>query len=61
MIEIKEIQLIPSELKKFVQLQVDMYEDNPYFVPPLISDDVDTLNPKKNPAFDFCEVRRCMA
>ena len=46
MIEIKEIPLTRKELKKFVQLQIDMYEDNPYFVPPLVSDDVDTLDPK---------------
>lgn len=57
MIEIKEIPLVPSQLRKFTQLQVDMYEDNPYYVPPLITDDIDTLNPKKNPAFDFCEAR----
>ena len=61
MIEIREIPLIPSALRKFTQLQIDMYEDNPYYVPPLISDDVDTLNPKKNPAYDFCEARCFMA
>ena len=61
MIEIKEIPLIRKELKKFVQLQIDMYEDNPYFVPPLVSDDVDTLDPKKNPAYDFCDVKCWMA
>ena len=44
-----------------MQLQIDMYEDNPYFVPPLVSDDVDTLDPKKNPAYDFCDVRCFMA
>lgn len=57
MIEIKEIPLTPSALRKFTQLQVDMYKDNPYYVPPLITDDIDTLNPKKNPAFDFCEAK----
>lgn len=61
MIEIKEIPLSRSALKKFTQFQVDMYKDNPYYVPPLISDDVDTLDPKKNPAFDFCEAACFMA
>lgn len=61
MIEIREIPLVPKALKKFTKFQIDMYEDNPYYVPPLISDDVDTLNPKKNPAFDFCDVRCFMA
>lgn len=53
--------MVPKELEKFVQLQIDMYEDNPYFVPPLVQDDIDTLNPKKNPAFDHCEARCFMA
>lgn len=61
MIEIREIPLTPKELKKFTQLQIDMYEDNPYFVPPLVMDDVNTLNPKVNPAFDTCECRCWMA
>lgn len=61
MIEIREIPLTPKALKKFTQFQIDLYEDNPYYVPPLISDDVATLNPKKNPAFDFCDVRCFMA
>lgn len=61
MIEIREIPLTRSALKKFTQFQIDMYEDNPYFVPPLITDDVDTLDPKKNPAYEFCEVKCFMA
>lgn len=61
MIEIKEIPLTPKALKKFTQFQIDMYEDNPYYVPPLVMDDVNTLNPKVNPAFDTCECRCFMA
>ena len=30
-------------------------------MPPLVSDDVKTLDPKKNPAFDFCEAQCFMA
>lgn len=55
MVEIKKIEPTKSNLKKFTQFQIDLYEDNPWFVPPLISDDVGTLSPDKNPAFDFCE------
>lgn len=61
MIKIKEIPLTPKELKKFTQFQIDLYDGNPYFVPPLIMDDVGTLNPKQNPAFDTCECRCFMA
>ncbi len=55
MIEIKTINPTKEELKKFTQYQIDLYDGNPYFVPPLVSDDVATLSPEVNPAFDFCD------
>ncbi len=55
MIEIKKIEPTKSNLKKFTQFQIDLYDGNPYYVPPLVSDDVATLSPQVNPAFDFCE------
>ncbi len=60
-IEIRQITPSRAELKKFVQFQIDLYEGNPYFVPPLISDDVNTLDPQKNPAFDFTDAAYFMA
>ncbi len=50
-----------SELKKYVKFGIDMYQGNQCFVPPLIMDDVNTLNPAKNPAYDFCEAQSFMA
>jgi len=47
--------------KKFVKFPVQLYKGNPYFVPPLIMDEMDTLNPDKNPAFDFCEQQLFLA
>lgn len=61
MIEIKEIEPTKGSLRKFTQFQIDLYDGNPWFVPPLVSDDVDTLLPSKNPAFDFCEGKYFMA
>lgn len=61
MIEIKQIEPTRANLKQFTQFQIDLYDGNPYFVPPLVSDDVDTLTPEKNPAFDFCEAAYFMA
>ena len=55
MVEIKKIEPTKANLKKFIQFQIDLYKGNPYFVPPLISDDLGTLSPGKNPAFDFCD------
>ncbi len=61
MIEIKQIEPTKANLRKFTQFQIDLYDGNPYYVPPLISDDVYTLMPDENPAFDFCESAYFMA
>lgn len=61
MIEIKELEPTKANLKKFTQFQIDLYDGNDYYVPPLISDDVATLSPTKNPAFDFCNAVYYMA
>ena len=44
-----------KELKKFVQFGIDVFEGNENFCPPLIFDELNTLDSKKNPAFDICE------
>ena len=61
MIEIKEIPLKKRELKKFVEFANTLYKGNDCYVPPLLSDDVNTLRPEGNPAFDFCESACWMA
>lgn len=60
-IEIKQISLTKKELKKFVQFGTDLYKGNEFFVPPLLIDDVNTLNPKVNPAHEFCDTACWMA
>ena len=57
MITIKKIPATVGELKRYFKWRIDFYKGNPYFVPPLIMDDVNTLLPDKNPAFDFCEAQ----
>lgn len=60
-VEIKIIAKEKKELRKFVKFGIDFYKGNDCFVPPLISDDTNTLTPEKNPAFDFCEAEYFMA
>ena len=56
MVEIREIQPTKRNLLKFVHFPIDdLYRDSEYFVPPLVTDELNTLRPDKNPAFDFCE------
>lgn len=58
-------QINPKEkslLKAFVKFPIDvLYKDCPYFVPSLVLDEMGTLNPDKNPAFDFCEMQLFLA
>ena len=62
MVEIKELKPTKRNLLKFVHFPIDnLYADNPYYVPALVTDEVDTLDPTKNPAFDFCESTYFMA
>lgn len=50
-----------DQLRQYVQFGIDLYRNNDCYVPPLISDDVNTLRPEGNPAFDFCEAQSFMA
>lgn len=61
MIEVKELKPTRANLRKFTKFQIKLYKGNAYFVPPLVSDDVNTLDPAHNPAFDFCEAAYFMA
>lgn len=59
---IKEINENDKAMKKaFVKFPIKLYKGCPYYVPPLILDEMDTLNTKKNPAFDFCEMQLFLA
>lgn len=61
MVEIRPISTSKSDLKKYVQFGTDLYKDSPYYVPPLMFDDINTLTPARNPAFDFCSAQSFMA
>lgn len=60
-VTVKPIEATPRELRKYVKFGIDLYRGNDCHVPPLIFDEVNTLNPAKNPAFDYCEARSFMA
>lgn len=60
-VEIRPVNPTRSELVKFINFGIDLYDGNPYYVPPLVIDDINTLTPAKNPAFDYCEAQSFMA
>lgn len=61
MIEVRQLSPTKGNLRKFVKFEIDLYAGNPYYVPPLLMDEVNNVNPAVNPAFDFCEAAYFMA
>ena len=59
-IEIRRV-TSPKELKKFIRFQLELYKGNPYWCPPLIFDEINTLDKRKNPAFEYCEAEYWLA
>jgi len=53
-IEIREVTSL-GELKQFIQFEFNLYKNNKFWVPPLFSDELNTLRKDVNPAFDVCE------
>jgi GNAT superfamily N-acetyltransferase len=50
-----------AQLKEYIKFGIDLYKGNDYFVPPLVLDDIATLSPKSNPAFDHCLAQSFLA
>jgi GNAT superfamily N-acetyltransferase len=51
----------PSEREAFIAFAWRVYQDNPYWVPPLISERQHFLDPEKNPFFDHAAAEYFMA
>lgn len=60
MITVKEIST-KADLKKFVKFPFRLYKDNPYWVPPIISEELNAFNKDKNPAFQTASARFYLA
>ena len=50
-----------ADLKKFVTFPFTLYKDSPYWVPPIINDELDSFDKSKNPAFENAEARFFLA
>ena len=60
MITVKEI-TSKKDLKNFVKFPFTLYKKNPYWVPPIINDEMATFDKTKNPAFDNADARFFLA
>ena len=50
-----------KEINSFIQFPFSIYRGNPFWVPSLRFDELNTLRQDKNPAFEFCEARYWLA
>lgn len=50
-----------KDLEKFVKFPFSLYKNSPYWVPPIIKEEVDNFDPKKNPAYQEADAWFYMA
>ncbi|WP_370898851.1 GNAT family N-acetyltransferase [Chryseobacterium gossypii] len=50
-----------DQLKQFVKLPMDLYKNNPYYVPSFINDEINIWNPAENPALQYSESKQFLA
>lgn len=50
-----------DQLKQFVRFPMDLYENNPYYVPSFINDEINIWNPAENPAMQYSEAKQFLA
>lgn len=60
MITIKEAKT-RKELKDFVKFSFELYKDNPYWIPPIINEELDGFDKTKNPAFENADAKFYLA
>ncbi len=60
MIEVKEISS-QRDKKTFIKFPFKLYENNPYWVPPIISQELESFDPKKNPIFKDAQAQLFLA
>lgn len=60
MVEIREVRT-RKDRKIFAAYNAKMYQKVPQAIPDLIMDEYDNFNPKKNPAYEYCEVKQFLA
>lgn len=50
-----------DQLKQFVRFPMDLYKNNPYYVPSFINDEINIWNPAENPALQYSEAKQFLA
>ena len=50
-----------KEYKTFVMFPFELYGNNPYWVPPIINEEIETIDPQTNPVYQNAEARFFLA
>lgn len=50
-----------GDIKTFVRLPFQIYKNNAFWVPPIIKDEIKSLQPENNPAYEFCKAKFWLA
>lgn len=50
-----------KDLKLFIDFPTVLYKNNPFFTPYIFEDELNNLNPKKNPASSYCDFKLFLA
>lgn len=59
-IEIREVRT-RKDLIDYIKFPFSLYRNNPNWVPPMVRDELELFNPKKNPALELCQVQQWLA
>jgi len=51
----------PDDLKKFVKFPMELYKNNPFYVPSFINDEINIWNAAENPALNYSEAKQFLA
>ena len=60
MITIKEA-LSKKDMKDYVMFSFELYKNNPYWIPPIIAEELETFDKTKNPALQTAEAHFYLA
>ena len=60
MITVKEV-ITKRDFKQFVTFPFSLYKDNPYWIPPIINDELAGFDKTKNPAFENAQAQFFLA
>jgi len=60
MVSVKQVQS-KSDLKDFVKFPFSLYKGSPYWVPPIIKDEMESFDKSKNPVFENAEAEFFLA